>query len=93
MIYAYVHLKITDKEPLGQYREVAGAALAKHGGELVSASPTVTALEGDLELPNMAAILSFPDKEAVLSWINDPELVDVHALRRASGQSSIHLVG
>lgn len=93
MIYAYVHLKITDKEPLAQYRDVAGAALAKHGGALVSASPEVTALEGDLELPNMAAILSFPTKEAALSWINDPELQDVHALRRASGQSSVHLVG
>lgn len=93
MIYAYVHLKITDKEPLVQYRDVADAALAKHGGALVSANPEITALEGDLVLPNMAAILSFPTKEAALAWINDPELQDVHALRRASGQSTVHLLG
>lgn len=93
MIYAYVHLEIADKGPLAQYREVAGAALAKHGGAAVSASPEITVLEGDLTPPNMAAILTFPNKEAALSWINDPELQNVHILRNASGQSSIHLLG
>lgn len=93
MIFAYVHLKITDKEPLSQYREVAGAALSKHGGAVVSTSPEITELEGSLTTPNAAAILSFATKEAALAWINDPELENVHALRRACGESSIHLLG
>lgn len=93
MIYAYVHLTINDKEPLAKYREVAGDALAKHGGALVSASPVITSLEGDLKPADMAAILSFPDKDSALGWINDPELADVHALRRACGESSTHLLG
>lgn len=93
MIYAYVHLTVTDKEPLAKYREVAGTALAKHGGAVVSASPEITVLEGDLTPPSIAVILSFASKEGALSWINDPELQDVHALRNASGQCSILLLG
>ncbi|MBO6917190.1 MAG: DUF1330 domain-containing protein [Rhizobiaceae bacterium] len=92
MIYAYVHLNITNPDSLAKYRDVAGQALAKHEGTLVSASKDVALLEGSIETPNMAAILSFPDKEKALAWINDDDLQDVHALRRNSGQSTIHLM-
>lgn len=92
MIYAYVHLKIDKPESLAKYREVAADALAKHGGSVVSASKDVALLEGDIETPHMAALLSFPDREKAHAWINDEELQDVHALRRNSGQSTIHLM-
>ena len=58
----------------------------------MSASKDVALLEGSIETPNMAAILSFPDKEKALAWINDDDLQDVHALRRNAGQSTIHLM-
>lgn len=92
MIYAYVHLNINNPDSLDKYRDVAGQALAKHEGALVSASKDVALLEGSIETPNMAAILSFPDKEKALAWINDDDLQDVHALRRNAGQSTIHLM-
>ncbi len=92
MIYAYVHLIIDNPDSLAKYREVAGDALAKHGGALVSASKDVILLEGTIEIPDMGAILSFPDKEKALAWINDDTLQDVHGLRRNGGQSTIHLM-
>lgn len=93
MIYATVNMTITDPEALAAYRERAGEALARHGGKLEAASPTPTLLDDGLPLPTMAGVLSFPSREAALAWRDDPALADVHALRRASGTSSIILVG
>ena len=93
MIYAYVHLDITNPDSLAQYRERAGAALEKHGGAVAGAAPGPTVLEGSLAAPSMAAVLTFPDRDAALAWIGDPDLAEVHALRRGAGSSSIVLIG
>ncbi|RLJ41251.1 uncharacterized protein (DUF1330 family) [Litoreibacter meonggei] len=93
MVYAFAHLTISNPDALAQYRDVAGEALAKHGGKVESASGEFTVLDGTPTEPNVAALLSFPDKDAALAWTNDPELVDVHALRRSAGGSDILLLG
>lgn len=93
MIYAYVALKITNPDMLAAYREKADEALAAHGGIVVAAKKDLVALEGTPTLPDMAAILSFPDRAAAEAWINDPALAGIHALRRGVGQSDITLLG
>lgn len=93
MIYAYAKLTITNPDALAQYRDVAGPALAKHGGKVESSARDCTVLDGTPDIPNVAVLLSFPDKDAALAWANDPELEDVHALRRNAGGSDIHLLG
>jgi len=37
--------------------------------------------------------LSFPDKSAAQAWINDPDLADLHDLRRSAGHTEILLLG
>ena len=93
MVYAFAHLVVTNPSAMSKYREVAGEALAKHGGKVQTASSEFTVLDGSPTAPNVAALLSFPDKEAALAWVNDKELADVHALRRSAGQSDILLLG
>jgi uncharacterized protein (DUF1330 family) len=93
MIYAYAKLTITNPDALVQYRDVAGPALAKHGGKVESTARDCSVLDGTLDMPNVAALLSFPDKDAALALANDPELEAVHALRRNAGGSDIHLLG
>jgi uncharacterized protein (DUF1330 family) len=93
VIYAYAKLTVTNPEALAQYREVAGPALAKHGGKAESAAKTFTVLDGSPDTPDLAALLSFPDKAAAIAWANDPDLEDVHALRRSVGGSNILLLG
>lgn len=93
MIYAYAKLTVTNPDALAQYRDVAGPALAKHGGKVESASSDFTVLDGTPDTPKVAALLSFPDKEAAMAWAADPELADVHALRRSAGGSDILLMG
>ncbi|MEH6521507.1 DUF1330 domain-containing protein [Sulfitobacter sp.] len=93
MIYAYAKITVTNPKALAEYRDVAGAALAKHGGKVESAAREFTVLDGTPDVPNVAALLSFPNKEAAVAWSNDPELADVHALRRSAGGSDILLLG
>jgi uncharacterized protein (DUF1330 family) len=93
MIYAYAKLTVSSSQALAHYRDVAGPALAKHGGKVESAAKEFTVLDGSPDAPNVAALLSFPDKAAALAWATDPELEDVHALRRSAGASDILLLG
>ena len=93
MIHAYVKLTVTNPAPLAKYREVAGDALARHGGSVVQASTETTSLDGQPDMPDIAVILSFPDKASALAWINDPDLAAVHDLRRSAGASDIVLLG
>jgi len=93
MIYAYVALTVTNPDKLAQYRAVAGEALARHKGSVLAVSGETTVLDGNPVKPDQAVIACFPEKRNALDWINDPELADVHALRRAAGGSDILLLG
>ena len=93
MIYAVFKATVTDPESLAAYREEAAAALAKHGGKVVQATPAPTALDGNPHIPSIAAVLSFPDASAARAWISDPELADIHDLRRNAGDTEIMLLG
>lgn len=90
--HAVVMLRVTNPESLGQYREKAADALARHGGEVVQASPDLSVLEGAPVLPDILVIVRFRDRAAAEAWIGDPELQEVHELRRGSGGSDIILL-
>lgn len=93
MFYAYATIEVTNAQALAEYRDVANEALAKHGGKVETAARAFTVLDGAPNQPNLAALLSFPNKEAALAWSTDPALADVHALRRSAGASDILLLG
>lgn len=92
MVYAFVQITITNPDSFAAYAKNAGAALEKHGGKAQAVSTAPQRLEGDSPAPSRAVLLSFPDAEAAQAWINDPELADVHALRRGAGSSEITLI-
>ncbi len=93
MIYAFAKLTVNNPDALAAYREQAGPALARHGGKVEQATAETSALDGSPDLPDVAALLSFPDRDAALAWINDPELAEIHGLRRSAGASDIILMG
>ena len=92
MVYAYAHITVINPESLAEYATRAADALAKHGGKVESGSKAFTALDGAPIVPDVAAILSFPTTEAAIAWANDPELEDLHNLRRNAGTSDIILL-
>lgn len=96
-IYAIAQIKVTHPEKLAEYREHAAQALAKHNGQIVTAGAIQDYLEKNLDIqesgpPDIAALLSFPDKESALAWKNDQELQEIHALRNLGGNSTIYLL-
>ena len=93
MIYAFAKLTVNNPAALDEYRARAGEALARYGGKVETASGEFTVLDGSPALPDVAALLSFPDKDSALAWVNDESLADVHALRRSAGASDIVLLG
>lgn len=92
MIYAFAKLTVNNPAALDEYRGRAGEALARYGGKVESASSAFTVLDGAPDVPDVAALLSFPDKASALAWINDESLADLHALRRSAGASDIVLM-
>ena len=76
----------------GDYKKVAAKALAKHGGTVVVPTTDPELLEGNLKQDNPILILSFPTSKAARAWRDDPELADIHALRRAGADMSFLLV-
>ncbi|MEP2782355.1 MAG: DUF1330 domain-containing protein [Pseudoruegeria sp.] len=93
MIYATVYMTVKNPDAMIAYREHAGIALAKYGGKVEAANPEPTVIDDGLAVPSLAAILSFPDKDSAMGWINDPDHADLHTLRRSVGTSSIFLLG
>lgn len=90
--YAFVTLDVTNPDKLAAYREVAGDALAKHGGKVLQGSMEPVVLEGDIPAPPMAVVLEFETREGATSWHADPDLMATHALRTGSGKTAITLL-
>ncbi len=93
MIYAVVRLTVTDPDKFAAYARMAGPALQKWGAKPEAMSTEPTRLEGEAPLPGRVVLLSFPDRDAALGWIDDPDFAEVHELRRSSGESDIVLIG
>lgn len=93
MTYAIAHLTISDPASLAAYRDLAGPALARHGGAVAAASNALMPIDGTPALTDTVAVLTFPDAQSAQNWIDDPDLVDTHALRRKAGQSDIVVLG
>ena len=91
--YVVVQLEPTDQDKLQQYFKVGGAAVAKHGGQKVAGGADNEVIEDNGGGIPARVLLSFPDAKAAKAWINDPELADIHALRKAGSKTTITLMG
>ncbi len=90
--YAIVTVTVTNPSVFDAYREKAGAALAKYQAKPMEVSKEAQVIEGNGAAPDVTVILTFPDRDHALGWINDPELAETHALRRGAGSSHIILM-
>ncbi len=90
--YAIVTITLEDRDTFARYRSMAGPAMARHSAEPLAVSPEAQVIEGEGPAPDVTVILTFPDRDHAMAWINDPEIAEVHRLRRASGASRIILM-
>ena len=82
------HVTVTDAEAYGKYAELAGPAIAKHGGTFIARGTRYVQLEGRDRPRNVVA--RFPSVEAAVECYNSPEYQA--ALDHARGASERDLV-
>ncbi|ARC88489.1 DUF1330 domain-containing protein [Rhodovulum sp. MB263] len=82
------HVTVTDAEAYGRYAELAGPAIASHGGQFIARGGRFVQLEGRERPRNVVA--RFPSVEAAVACYNSPEYQA--ALDHARGASERELM-
>jgi len=82
------HVTVTDTEAYGRYAELAGPAIAKHGGTFIARGARYVQLEGKERPRNVVA--RFPSLEAAVECYNSSEYQE--ALDHARGASERELM-
>ena len=85
--YATEQLVLKDIEAFGEYRELAGGALAKHGGKVIAGGPNSEVLEDTGAGECIMVLLEFADADGARGWVNDPDLQHIHDLRKAGANT------
>ncbi|MBL3571171.1 hypothetical protein BV509_10945 [Rhodovulum sulfidophilum] len=82
------HVTVTDAEAYAKYAELAGPAIAAHGGQFIARGGRFVQLEGRERPRNVVA--RFPSVEAAVACYNSPEYQA--ALDHARGASERELM-
>ncbi len=82
------HVTVTDAEAYAKYAELAGPAIAQHGGQFVARGGRYVQLEGQERPRNVVA--KFPSLEDAEACYNSPEYQ--RALDHARGASERELM-
>jgi uncharacterized protein (DUF1330 family) len=82
------HVKVLDPEAYGKYAELAGPAIAKHGGAFLARGGRYVQLEGKDRARHVVA--RFPSLEAAQACYHSPEYQE--ALSHAKGASERDLL-
>jgi len=90
--YVVVQLAPKDDATLQQYFKVGGAAVKKHGGYPIAGGAGKKVIEDNGGGVPAHVLLAFPDAESVDAWMGDPDLAEVHALRRAGAVTTMTML-
>ncbi len=82
------HVTVTDADAYGKYAELAGPAIAKHGGRFIARGGRFVQLEGRERPRNVVA--EFESVDAAVACYNSPEYQE--ALSFAKGASERELM-
>ncbi|MEL7098602.1 MAG: DUF1330 domain-containing protein [Pseudomonadota bacterium] len=82
------HVTVTDADAYGKYAELAGPAIAKHGGTFIARGGRYVQLEGTERPRNVVA--RFPSVEAAVACYNSDDYQA--ALNHARGASERELM-
>jgi uncharacterized protein (DUF1330 family) len=82
------HVTVTDADAYSKYAELAGPAIAKHGGEFIARGGKFVQLEGKERPRNVVA--KFPSVDVAVACYHSPEYQE--ALNHARGASERELM-
>ena len=70
--YVIVEMTVTDPVRIEEYRKLAGASVAQHGGRFVVRGGRSETLDGDWR-PQRLVVLEFPSLDQAKRWHASPE--------------------
>lgn len=90
--YSLIHSTPTSEDWIPDYVKSVAAIVARHGGEYLARTTNFERLEGDGEDPAAFVLIQWPDRDAGLAFMNDPEYQPFLAARLAGSVSHHFLI-
>ena len=84
------HVTVTDAEAYGKYAELAGPAIAKHGGHFIARAGRYVQLEGKEHPRNVVA--KFPSVEAAETCYHSAEYQEALSFARNASDRQLLIV-
>ena len=86
--YLIANVEVTDPVAYEEYRRLAPAAIAAHGGRYLARGGPTTVLEGEFT-PHRLVILEFPDMARLKAFYGSPEYQPLVEMRTRNARSSL----
>ena len=89
--YVVVDIEVTNPSLYQRYKDLAGAAVAKHGGKYLARGGATTVLEGSWQ-PKRLVVLEFPSVEKAKAWWASTDYKEAKELRQQSAKTEMVIV-
>ena len=89
--YVIVEIEVLDPVLYEQYKALAPASIAAHGGRYIARGGRTELLEGG-EPPKRVVILEFENVERAKAWLVSPEYREARALRQRAARSRMIVI-
>jgi uncharacterized protein (DUF1330 family) len=89
--YVIVEIEVTDPVGYEEYKQLAGATVAKYGGTYIVRGGAAETLEGDWQ-PKRIVILQFENAERAKEWLNCPEYREPRKMRHRTAKTKMIVV-
>jgi uncharacterized protein (DUF1330 family) len=86
-----VDIEVTDPVPYEDYKRLASASIAAHGGRYLVRGGRSEVLDGDWT-PKRLVILEFDSMEKAKAWRNSPEYAEAKKVRETCARSNMIVV-
>ncbi|MGF1552580.1 MAG: DUF1330 domain-containing protein [Paracoccaceae bacterium] len=90
--YIIAHVTVTDDAWVPDYAAQVHDIAAKHGGKYLSRSGNIEALEGEVKVPTLIAIIEFPDAKSAKAFATDAEYAPHMQARREGSRGTFVLI-
>jgi len=89
--YVISEVEILDRSLIDEYRSLAEATIAKHGGRYLVRGGAIESLESNWQ-PKHIVIVEFPTMEQAREWYNSPEYAEALKVRQGALNRKLILV-
>ena len=91
-VYLIANVKVSDDAWLPDYAANVHHIVHKHGGEYLSRSANITAVEGLAPDVSVIGIIKFPSMKAAQGFLDDPDYAPHARARRAGSAGQFYII-